>query len=79
MGKIIIKPINNMMITNFLTDPLAEKYVDIIYVKRMKSKLGRMIFGKTIRRIKMPSGVKITLIANNRPRIGFLTIIYRKK
>ena len=78
MGKIIVKPQQGKVVINFESTPLGDKYVDIIYRSR-KRFFNKYLFKTTRRRVKLPEGVYYSLIQNNKPTVGAVTINYRKK
>ena len=76
MGIKIVRNPKGKFARNFDTDPLARKYIDIIY--RRRGRLGKILPSKTTRRIKVPKGTEVTLIDNNTPRTGSVRITFRK-
>lgn len=69
---LVIKNPRKMVVKNFNSDPVGRKYVDIIYGRR--GKLGKFLFVKKKRRIKLPKNSKVKVISNNTPKVGFVTI-----
>jgi hypothetical protein len=77
MGEKIVKNPKGKFASNFNSDPLGEKYVDITYKRR--GKLGKILTGSTKKRIKIPKGMRVTSINNNNPRVGSVRIKLKKK
>ena len=73
----IIKPKKGYSAWNFNTDSLAEKWVEIIYKKR--SRLGKILKTVKKKRISLPKGVRLISINNHKPKVGYVTINYKKK
>ena len=76
MGKIIIKNPKGKVVKNFEGNPSGRKFVTITYSRR--GRLGKFLKLESTKKVKLPPNTTWTSIANNSPKVGSVTINYKK-
>ncbi len=72
----IVKSPKGKFASNFNTDFLGRKFVDITF--RRRGRLGKLFKSKNIKRIRIPKGMEIVSIHNHSPRVRSIRIVTRK-
>ena len=75
--KKIVPPIRGFAVKDFnWTVNKSGAFVTLIYAK--KGRFGKLLKFTFQKRVYNPKGFEITKIQNNEPRVGFVTLTYRK-
>ena len=75
--KKVVAPKKGFFVRDFVSDSLGVKYIDLLYTKR--GKLGRLLKVRAKKRISVPKGMRVISMENNKPRLGAVTITYKKR